>query len=319
MAKKDSNLGLARYLRRDRAERCEMSTKETRPGMMRTVVLHGALGARFGASFDLDVKSPVEAVRALIVQVKGFRQALREGHYRVLKAREHVSETLDLEEMKLRLGRAREIHIVPVIAGSASGWGKILAGVAIIGLAIAAPYALGLAGGLSATFGGISAIGFSGISFGTIAGLGAAVALGGVAQMLSPSPTLAGGSAAVDRRESFLFGSAENVTAQGVPVPIGFGEFVTGSVVISAGPSTEEIGTDPSVDSGVRIRALLAAGLLFGVPVTSGGGHALSFGHYRITFNNVFGHSTTTGASTTLTANHGSSDTLAMASASWGP
>jgi hypothetical protein len=25
MAKKDSNLGLARYLRRDRAERCEMS------------------------------------------------------------------------------------------------------------------------------------------------------------------------------------------------------------------------------------------------------------------------------------------------------
>jgi hypothetical protein len=31
MAKKDSNLGLARYLRRDRAERCEMSTKETRP------------------------------------------------------------------------------------------------------------------------------------------------------------------------------------------------------------------------------------------------------------------------------------------------
>jgi len=28
MAKKDSNLGLARYLRRDRAERCEMSTKE---------------------------------------------------------------------------------------------------------------------------------------------------------------------------------------------------------------------------------------------------------------------------------------------------
>jgi hypothetical protein len=26
MAKKDSNLGLARYLRRDRAGRCEMST-----------------------------------------------------------------------------------------------------------------------------------------------------------------------------------------------------------------------------------------------------------------------------------------------------
>jgi predicted phage tail protein len=223
--------------------------------MMRTIVLHGALATRFGASFELDVRSPVEAVRALIVQIKGFRQALREGHYRVLKAREHVVESLDLEELKLRLGRSKEIHIVPVIAGSASGWGKILAGVAIIGLAIAAPYALGLEAGLGASaIGGATAFGV-GISFGNIAALGAAVALSGVAQMLSPAPTLAGGSASVDRKESFLFGSADNVTAQGVPVPIGFGEFVTGSVVISVGLSTEEIGTDASVNSGVRVNS----------------------------------------------------------------
>jgi predicted phage tail protein len=222
--------------------------------MLRTVVLHGALATQFGASFELDVKSPVEAVRALIVQLRGFRQAFREGHYRVLKARDHVADTLDLDDMQLRLGRARELHIVPVIAGSASGWGKILAGVAIIGLAIAAPYALGMAGGLSATFGGISAIGFSGISFGTIAGLGAAVALGGVAQMLSPTPTLAGGSASQDRKESFLFGSSDNVTAQGGPVPLVFGEWVTGSVVISSGLSTEEIGTNPAVNAGVILR-----------------------------------------------------------------
>lgn len=223
--------------------------------MLRTVVLHGAL-AQFGDSFDLDVKSPVEAVRALIVQIKGFRQALREGHYRVLKARpERSPEELSIEELKLRLGRNNEIHIVPVIAGSASGMGKILAGVAIIGLAIAAPYALGFAGGISGalatTFGGISAIGFSGISFGSVAALGAAVALSGVAQMLSPAPTLAGGTASVDTKASFLFGSADNVTQQGVPVPLVFGEFVVGSVVISVGLSTEELGTDTTVNSGV--------------------------------------------------------------------
>lgn len=230
--------------------------------MLRTVVLHGSLAAQFGPSFDLDVKSPVEALRALMVQVKGFRRAFREGSYRVLKARNHVADSLDLDELRLRLGRSREIHVVPVIAGSANGWGKILAGVAIIGLAIAAPYALGMAGGLSATFGGISAIGFSGISFGTIAGLGAAVALGGIAQMLSPTPTLSGGSAEQDRKESFLFGSAENVTAQGVPVPLVFGEFVTGSVVVSAGLSTEELGTNPAVNSGISISAAIQ--MLFG-------------------------------------------------------
>lgn len=221
--------------------------------MLRTVVLHGDLAARFGASFDLDVKSPVEAVRALIVQIRGFRQAFREGHYRVLKIRERrPAADLDLDELKLRLGSAREIHIVPVIAGAASGWGKVLAGVAIIGLAIAAPYALGMAGGLSATFGGISAIGFSGISFGSIAGFGALMALSGVAAMLTTPPKLAGGSASQDRKDSFLFGSGENVTAQGVPVPVGFGEFVTGSVVISAGLSTEELGT-PTPDFGVLV------------------------------------------------------------------
>jgi predicted phage tail protein len=207
---------------------------------MRTVVLHGALAAQFGSTFDLDIKSPAEAIRALIVQLRGFRQAIREGHYRVLKARPDVAQSLDLEELKFRLGRANEIHIVPVIAGAASAWGKILAGVAIVGLAIAAPYALGLAGGLA---GGLTVGGTTLLSFGQIAGVGALVALGGIAQMLSPAPTLSGGSAAADRKDSFLFGSADNVTTQGGPVPVVFGEFVTGSTVISVGLTTEDTGS----------------------------------------------------------------------------
>jgi predicted phage tail protein len=220
--------------------------------MMRTVVLHGDLAERFGSSFDLDVKSPIEAVRALIVQIRGFRQAFREGHYRVLKVRaQRPAIDLDLEAMKLRLGRAREIHIVPVIAGAASGWGKVLAGVAIIGLAIAAPYALGFAGSVTGALGTTAAFG---VSFGQIAGFGALVALSGVASLLTSAPKLAGGSASQDRKDSFLFGSGENVTTQGVPVPVGFGEFITGSVVISAGLSTEELGT-PTQDAGTLVVA----------------------------------------------------------------
>jgi predicted phage tail protein len=157
---------------------------------------------------------------------------LREGHFRVIKAREHVSDTLDIDEMKLRLGRAREIHVVPIVAGSASGWGKILTGVAIIGLAIAAPYALGMATSIS---GAMSATAFAGISYGQIAGFGALIALSGVSQMLSPTPAAAGST-----MDSFLFGSLQNVTTQGGPVPLVFGEFITGSVVISSGLSTED-------------------------------------------------------------------------------
>lgn len=231
--------------------------------MLRTIVLHGELASRFGSSFELDVKSPVEAIRALIVQIRGFRQALRDGHYHVLKVRPQATEDLELDELKLRLGKAREIHIVPVLQGSASSWGKILAGVAIIGLAIAAPYALGMLAPVTGSLGLSAALGAStgifGITFGNIAAVGAAMALGGVAQMLAPAPSLAGGSAAVDRKESFLFGSAENVTAQGVPVPVGFGEFIAGSVVISSGLSTEELGVyTPSA-----IEVLAAANGLF--------------------------------------------------------
>ena len=224
--------------------------------MLRTIVLHGALATEFGSSFTLDVRSPAEAVRALMTQLRGFRRALREGHYRVVKARETSSDSLGLDELRLRLGRAREIHIVPAIAGSASGWGKILTGVAIIGLAIAAPYALGFTGSISGAL-ATTAIGFTGTTFGAIAGIGAAIALGGVAQMLSPTPTASGSSQ--DRRESFLFGSGENVTTQGGPVPLVFGEFVVGSVVVSSGLSTEEIGGGAAVNTGVVVRSGLAA------------------------------------------------------------
>lgn len=210
---------------------------------MRTIVLHGDLADRFGSTFELDIKSPAEAMRALIVQIKGFRRCLREGHYRIIKVKDDRASSLDLEDLKLRLGRGRELHVVPVIAGAASGWGKILAGVAIIGLAIAAPYALGLAGGLGASAIGGATIFGAGITFGQVAGVGLAIALSGVAQMLSPAPTLSGGSASTDRNESFLFGSQDNVTAQGVAVPVVFGTWYTGSVVISAGMTIEQIGT----------------------------------------------------------------------------
>jgi predicted phage tail protein len=45
--------------------------------MLRKIVLHGRLGKRFGRSFMLDVASPAEALRALVLQLRGFRMRLR--------------------------------------------------------------------------------------------------------------------------------------------------------------------------------------------------------------------------------------------------
>ena len=69
--------------------------------MMRTIVLHGAIGEEFGRSFRLDVHSPREAVHALILQLRGFRDALRRGHYRVTRYRR--GRPFDFGEEMLRL------------------------------------------------------------------------------------------------------------------------------------------------------------------------------------------------------------------------
>lgn len=210
--------------------------------MFRTIVLHGALADQFGPQFRLNVASPAEAFRALILQCKGFRRKFETGMYRIVRSRPE-NRGLELEELRATFGRTTELHVVPVIGGRGVGLGKILAGVAIVGLAIAAPYALGLAGGLGAAIPGLSIFGAT-VSFGQIAAIGLGIALTGVAQMLAPSPKLTGGSADVDRRQSFLFSGQENVTTQGGPVPLPFGECVIGSTVIAVGMDVDQIASE---------------------------------------------------------------------------
>jgi predicted phage tail protein len=219
---------------------------------MRTIVLHGALAREFGSEFRLDVASPAEAIRALCLQLKGFRRKIEAGMYRVIRGRAD-GRGMDVRELPATFGRTTDLHVVPIINGRGSGWGKILAGVAIIALAIAAPYALGIAGGLSASaIGGASLFGAT-ITFGQIATLGLGIALTGVAQMLAPSPKLDGGSASVDRRQSFLFSGQENVTTQGGPVPLAFGRCLVGSTVIAVGIDVERIGTGSAPSSAPSI------------------------------------------------------------------
>ena len=119
------------------------------------------------------------------------------------------------------------IKIIPVVAG-AGDVGKILLGVALIGLTIAT-------GG----FGG-AAIGLFGtgtLGLGTLAlGIGASLVLGGVSGLLTPTPvTPTGPDTANDPRKSYSFSSIQNSSRQGTPVPVIYGETVVGSVVISAG------------------------------------------------------------------------------------
>jgi predicted phage tail protein len=74
-------------------------------------------------------------------------------------------------------------------------------------------------------------------------GIGASLVLGGVAQLLTPTPQLQtkGQNSDADPRKSYSFSGIQNVSRQGLPVPIVYGETLVGSIVISAGVSTEQV------------------------------------------------------------------------------
>jgi predicted phage tail protein len=62
---------------------------------------------------------------------------------------------------------------------------------------------------------------------------GASLVIGGIAQLLTPTPKISQDEG--DPRKSFSFSGIQNVSRAGVPVPVVYGETLVGSVVISAG------------------------------------------------------------------------------------
>lgn len=112
------------------------------------------------------------------------------------------------------------MHIVPRLAGAKSGWAGVLLGAALIG----ASFIPGL-NALAAT-----------VLFST----GASMALGGVAQMLAPQARSPAMHSADNGRQNTYFSSLENMVAQGNPVPLAYGEVMTGSRRISQEITTRD-------------------------------------------------------------------------------
>lgn len=205
---------------------------------MREIYLHGDL-RRFGKCHKLDVSSAAEAIRALCVLIKGFRQHVAKGNYEVIwKSKERYYLTEDNLRMSLGDG---SVHICPVVVGSGGGgtW-KLIAGAVLIATAfiLAPEAAIGSGAFLGADWGAtaISLGSVGAITFGNIASLGFALMLLGAGQLLAPKPSTPDAlSQSPDGGN--LFSAPENVSAQGLAVPLAYGRILLGSVVISSGLS----------------------------------------------------------------------------------
>jgi predicted phage tail protein len=202
--------------------------------MLRKIKLYGKLAKFIGHRvLEADVATAAEAVRFLVTNWPELEKHMADQYYRVSVG------TYDLlaEELHDPAGQ-QDIKIVPVMAG-AGAVGRIIAGVALIALAVALP-GIGLAAGAkgAAVIFGTT---FSATSL-SIGFLGASLVLGGIAQLLTPTPKVpAGPDTQNDPRKSYSFSGIQNTSRQGTPVPIVYGETIVGSVVISAGIDTVQV------------------------------------------------------------------------------
>jgi predicted phage tail protein len=185
--------------------------------MLRKIKLYGKLAKFVGHRIlEADVATAAEAVRFLVVNWPELERHMADQYYRVSVG----TYDLDLEELHDPAGQ-QEIKIVPVMAG-AGAVGRILVGVALI----------------AASF--IPGVGALAVSL--LFGVGASLVLGGVAQLLTPTPRIpTGPDTQNDPRKSYSFSGIQNTSRQGVPVPIIYGETIVGSVVISAGIDTVQV------------------------------------------------------------------------------
>jgi len=218
---------------------------------VRVIHLHGALKEQFGGPFKFDVASPAEAVRACIHQLKGFRQAIQQGEYQVIRGDRQQGFALEPETLTLAFGRCRDLHLVPVVSGAGGGGrsggviktiiGVTLAAVAIAGAAFTGGMSLGLLG-VSATIG---TAGAAATAWGAVASLGVALTFTGVSQMLSAPPEVRPidyeSRDEANSRPSFLFNGPVNSSEQGLPIPLVYGRMRVGSIVVSSGLSAERL------------------------------------------------------------------------------
>jgi len=186
---------------------------------MTAVYLYGQLADKYGAMHEFDIQTPSEAIRALSANYDEFWVDFHKykEYYLIVDGEEVAGDDV------ATLPVSRDIHIAQKVEGS--------------GIETA------LAGAIA---------GWLGVST-TVASIISAVVMTavmiGVSMLLSPKPPKMS-RADKPKDDSYLFSGPENVTEQGVAVPIIYGQVYTGSVVISAGLDTGEEPIDPAPGEG---------------------------------------------------------------------
>jgi predicted phage tail protein len=193
------------------------------------VKLLGELGKRFGRKHRFMANSARDVFSALSNQLEGFKDYFCNAHEKGIGFKLVDDDPNGMDYENVLMG-CRRLIIAPVISGSGAV-GRILIGVALIALAF-----IPIAG--QAAFAGFVAGKFA-VGSAVLFNIGVSLALTGVAQLLTPTPDA---QKETDRKDSFLFDRATDLTVQGQPVPILYGEYLAASpLIISSALTTQQV------------------------------------------------------------------------------
>ena len=197
--------------------------------MLRKIKLYGELAKFLGQkTFEAEVHNAAQAMRFLVVNFPQLEAHMADRYYKVAVGNWELTQ----EELVYPNGQ-EEIRVIPIVGGSGGrGVGRFILGTVLIGAAIAFP-------GASLGLGGFTKMaGYSAFQA-TVGNLGIALALGGLAQMLTPVQNIP--EREQDPRLSFNFSGIQNTSRAGVAVPLIYGTTLTGSTVISAEIENEQV------------------------------------------------------------------------------
>jgi len=190
---------------------------------LRKLKLYGDLAEYLDVKeIEIDVSTVAKSIRCLLAYYPQAEHYMMNRSYRVLVE----DRPTEVEEIHYPAGKG-DIKIVPVLAGEGGrGLNSIILGGILIGAAL-------FTGGFS--------LGVTSFSFSSIAGnLGVALVLGGINQMLTPTPS----TPEEDPDKSFAFNSPVNVSRAGLVIPLIYGQTLVGSSVISAAIETNTVKDD---------------------------------------------------------------------------
>lgn len=195
------------------------------------VRLHGALARDFGRVWNLDISTPAELVHAIECGKAGFRRAILALSEKGMVFRVR-SKTHDYvaEDLGMTLGSTSRIDVIPIVRGAGAGFRFILGAV------------LFAVGAFTTVFGGAGT---------PIAGLGLSLMAGSVVEWLTPK--MQRQEVSNSQMQSWGIAGPTNTAEQGSPVPVIYGEVLTGSMTISAGIIAAQVTPGGTVAAAVEI------------------------------------------------------------------